>query len=345
MYHFNICILLSTMPEKRIIDSNIIEEADFLGTRPTRLIEFTGQDEIRNNLQIFINAAIARNEPLDHVLLSGPPGLGKTTLAQIIANEMHVGIKTTSGPVITKPGDLAAVLTGMHDMDVLFIDEIHRMPIAVEEILYHAMEDYKIDIMIGEGQSAKAIRIGTPKFTLVAATTRLGLLSQPLRERFGIPFRFSFYDVNALSKIVQRNANNMVASISSDACDEIARRSRGTPRVAGRLLRRVRDFASVFNNSIIDITVTKESLDKLNVDPYGLDSEDKRYLLTLHNLFNDGPVGVETLAAALSETQSTIEDVIEPYLIQQGFIQKTPRGRIISTKGFDVLGCTLFSCL
>ena len=325
------------------MDSGVIEDADFSGIRPARLAEFTGQDEIRNNLQVFIDAAISRNEPLDHVLLSGPPGLGKTTLAQIIANEMHVGIKTTSGPVITKPGDLVAVLTGMRDMDVLFIDEIHRMPIAVEEILYPAMEDYKIDIMIGEGQSAKAIRIGTPKFTLVAATTRLGLLSQPLRERFGIPFRFSFYDIDSLAKIVKRNANNMMVSISDEACTEIAQRSRGTPRVAGRLLRRVRDFANVFNDSVIDINVTKESLDKLNVDPYGLDSEDKRYLLTLHNLFNDGPVGIETLASALSETQSTLEDVIEPYLIQQGFIQKTPRGRIISGRGFDALGCTLFA--
>ncbi|MDR1488431.1 MAG: Holliday junction branch migration DNA helicase RuvB [Holosporales bacterium] len=306
--------------------------------RPKKLEYFTGQRDICENLSVFIKAAISRNEALDHVLLSGPPGLGKTTLSQIIANEMGGNIKITSGPVITKPGDLASLLTNLQERDVLFIDEIHRMHPAVEEILYPAMEDFKIDILIGEGQSARAIRIDIPQFTLIAATTRLGLLSQPLRERFGIPFRFNFYTISELSHIITRNAEMLCILIDDESAKEIAKRSRGTPRIASRLLRRVRDFANIIADSEgIDIELTVASLDKIKVDPYGLDSEDKKYLSALKDLFGGGPTGIETLAAALSETSNTLEDVIEPYLIQLGFIQKTPRGRIITEKGYDIV--------
>lgn len=266
--------------------------------------------------------------------MSGPPGLGKTTLAQIIANEMKTNIKITSGPAITKAGDLAAILTNLGDGDVFFIDEIHRMTPAVEEILYSAMEDFKIDIVIGEGQSSKAIRLDLPQFTLIGATTRLGLISQPLRDRFGIPFRFEFYDVEDLSSIIQHNASMLGVGIDKESSLEIAKRSRGTPRVASRLLRRVRDFANFQNLNCINLTLTTEALNRLMVDPLGLDSEDKKYLSIIKNLFGGGPVGIETISASMSESHNTIEDVIEPYLLQQGLIQKTPRGRILTERGY-----------
>lgn len=337
---------------ERVVSPNPLTE-DILvdkSLRPKSLEHFTGQRVICQNLEIFINAANARGEALDHVLLSGPPGLGKTTMAQVIANEMGSSIKITSGPIMTKPGDLAAILTNMGEKDVLFIDEIHRMHPSVEEMLYPAMEDFKIDILIGEGQSAKSLRIDLPPFTIVAATTRLGLLSQPLRERFGIPLRFEFYTIQELASIIERNAKLMGFEIEEEAAFEIARRSRGTPRIAFRLLRRVRDFSSVTGKNIVELSLTEKSLDQLNVDPLGLDSEDKKYINTIKDLFGGGPVGLDTISAALCESANTIEEVIEPYLIQQGLIQKTPRGRVITKRclehfgGFDDLNSsqTLF---
>ena len=319
----------------RIISSEHLSEDVLIdkSLRPKTLEYFTGQKEMCSNLQVFINAAKTRGEALDHVLLFGPPGLGKTTIAQIIANEMNVSIKTTSGPILTKPGDLAAIMTNIGEKDILFIDEIHRMTPAVEEMLYPAMEDFKIDIMIGEGQSAKSLRLDIPPLTVIGATTRLGLLSQPLRERFGIPLRFNFYTTEELSFIVQRNANLLGFEIDESAAFEISKRSRGTPRVAYRLLRRIRDFASIEGAKTITHRLTTSSLDKLNVDLMGLDSEDKKYICAIKNLFNGGPVGIETLAAALCDSASTIEEIIEPYLIQQGLIQKTPRGRILTALG------------
>jgi len=323
---------------ERIISGSSLNE-DILADRslrPKTLEYFTGQKEICRNLEVFISAAKTRNESLDHVLLSGPPGLGKTTMAQIIANEMNVSIKITSGPILTKPGDLAAILTNMGEKDVLFIDEVHRMTPSVEEMLYPAMEDFKIDIMIGEGQSARSLRLDIPQFTIVAATTRLGLLSQPLRERFGIPFRFDFYTTDELSFIIKRNATLLGFEIEDESAFEISRRSRGTPRVAYRLLRRVRDFASIDNTSTITKELTINSLDRLNVDPIGLDSEDKKYISIVRDLFGGGPVGLDTISAALCESSNTIEEIIEPYLIQQGIIQKTPRGRVLTERGYDV---------
>ena len=323
----------------RIVAPNLLSEDVFAdkSLRPKTLEYFTGQKAICQNLEIFINAAKTRGEALDHVLLSGPPGLGKTTMAQVIANEMGSAIKITSGPILTKPGDLAAILTNMNEKDVLFIDEIHRMHPAVEEMLYPAMEDFKIDILIGEGQSAKSLRLDIPPFTIVAATTRLGLLSQPLRERFGIPLRFDFYTVEELSAIIERNANLMGFEIEEEAAFEISRRSRGTPRVAYRLLRRVRDFSAVDGSKVVTLEIAVRSLNQLNVDPIGLDSEDKKYLETINDLFGGGPVGLDTISAALCESANTIEEVIEPYLIQQGLIQKTPRGRIITPRGLEHL--------
>ena len=321
----------------RIITPNLLSEDAFAdkSLRPKTLEYFTGQKTICQNLEVFISAAKSRGEPLDHVLLSGPPGLGKTTMAQVIANEMGSAIKITSGPIMTKPGDLAAILTNMNEKDVLFIDEIHRMHPAVEEMLYPAMEDFKIDILIGEGQSATSLRLDIPPFTIVAATTRLGLLSQPLRERFGIPLRFDFYTIEELSAIIERNASLMEFEIEEDAAFEIARRSRGTPRVAYRLLRRVRDFSVVSGSNVVNLEIAEKSLNQLNVDPIGLDSEDKKYLETINDLFGGGPVGLDTISAALCESANTIEEVIEPYLIQQGLIQKTPRGRIITQRGLE----------
>lgn len=306
--------------------------------RPLSLTDFTGQRSVCDNLGVFIFAAKERKDPLDHVLFYGPPGLGKTTLAQIVAKEMGVGFRATSGPILSKAGDLAAVLTNLQPHDVLFIDEIHRLNSNIEEVLYPAMEDFKLDIMIGEGPAARSIRIDLPPFTLVAATTRSGLLSEPLRDRFGIPLRLSFYDVDDLTTIVNRAARILNIEIDIDGAQEIARRSRGTPRIAGRLLRRVRDYAQYSGHKIITHSAACESLNKLEVDPLGLDQQDIRYLRTIADFYKGGPVGVETLAAALSEQRDTLEEAIEPYLIQQGFLQRTPRGRVLTDIAYQHLG-------
>ncbi|MES2252356.1 MAG: Holliday junction branch migration DNA helicase RuvB [Pseudomonadota bacterium] len=334
---------MNSVSEERLIEGtetfdDVVSDLKDPSLRPLSLADFTGQKMVRSNLSVFIQAARARNESLDHVLLYGPPGLGKTTLAQIIAKELNVGFRATSGPVIAKAGDLAAVLTNLQPKDVLFIDEIHRLNPAIEEILYPAMEDRKLDIMIGEGPSARSIRIDLPEFTLVGATTRSGLLTQPLRERFGIPLRLEFYDLVDLTKIVLRAASLLECPMTNQGAEEIARRARGTPRIAGRLLRRVRDFASVGNLANIDIDVAQNALNRLDVDPLGLDQQDVRFLKLLVNFYKGGPVGVETIAAALSEQRDTIEEVIEPYLIQQGLLQRTPRGRMLTDFAYDHLG-------
>lgn len=306
--------------------------------RPKHLDEFVGQKAARENLRVFIAAAKARGDALDHVLFFGPPGLGKTTLAQIVAREMGVGFRATSGPVIVKSGDLAALLTNLEDGDVLFIDEIHRLAPAVEEVLYPAMEDRALDLMIGEGPSARSVRIELPRFTLVGATTRQGLLTTPLRDRFGIPIRLQFYSVDELEQVVRRAAGLLGLAIAEDGAREVAKRSRGTPRIAGRLLRRVRDFANVAGAEVVDADVADRALNRLEVDALGLDAMDRRYLTMIADIYRGGPVGVETLAAGLSEPRDTIEEVIEPFLIQLGLIARTARGRCLNGPGWKHLG-------
>jgi len=319
------------MDERIIAPQDLGDEDRFdAGLRPRLLTEYVGQAKAKENLQIFIDAARARNEALDHVLFYGPPGLGKTTLANIIANEMGVNIKSTSGPVIEKTGDLAAILTNLEEGDVLFIDEIHRLSPVVEEILYPAMEDYQLDIIIGQGPSARTIKLDIPRFTLVGATTRAGLLSSPLRDRFGVISRLEFYTDDELAHIVSRSASILSIRTEKDGAFEIARRSRGTPRIANRLLRRVRDFAEVKGNGIITQNLADEALGRLEVDSRGFDHMDRLILLTIIEKFSGGPVGLDTLAAAVGEEKDTIEDVIEPFLIQQGYINRTPRGRTVT---------------
>jgi Holliday junction DNA helicase RuvB len=306
--------------------------------RPTGFAEFVGQAEARANLQVFIDAAKLRKTALDHVLFVGPPGLGKTTLAQIVARELGVGFRSTSGPVIAKAGDLAAQLTNLEDRDVLFIDEIHRLNPAVEEILYPAMEDFQLDLIIGEGPAARSVKIDLARFTLIGATTRAGLLTTPLRDRFGIPVRLNFYTPEELVKIVERGARLLGIGMAPDGALEIARRSRGTPRIAGRLLRRVTDFALVDGAREITRPLADKALLRLDVDARGLDQLDRRYLTTIANFYNGGPVGIDTLSAALSEPRDALEEIVEPYLIQQGFIQRTPRGRLLTAIAFQHLG-------
>src|SRR6186713_2867782 len=306
--------------------------------RPQSLSDFVGQQQARKNLAVFIQAARHRGEALDHALFYGPPGLGKTTLAQIVARELGVGFRATSGPVIAKAGDLAALLTNLEERDVLFIDEIHRLNPAVEEVLYPAMEDFQLDLIIGEGPAARSVKIDLAKFTLVGATTRAGLLTTPLRDRFGIPVRLNFYTEAELELIVNRGARVLGLGMSEDGANEIARRARGTPRIAGRLLRRVRDFASVAGDGHVDRKIADEALTRLEVDALGLDALDRRYLSMIARNFGGGPVGIETIAAGLSEPRDAIEDIIEPYLIQQGFIQRTPRGRMLTANAWRHLG-------
>ena len=314
------------------------EDAAEMALRPQTLDDFIGQKQVRENLKIFIAAAKGRGEALDHVLLHGPPGLGKTTMAQIVAREMGVGFRATSGPVIQKAGDLAAQLTNLQPHDVLFIDEIHRLNPAIEEVLYPAMEDFQLDLMIGEGPAARSVRIELPPFTLVGATTRSGLMTRPLRERFGIPLRMVFYEPAELETIVQRAARVLKMQMAKDGGAEIAKRSRGTPRVANRLLRRVRDFAAVGGSATVDAKVADAALTRLEIDGRGLDGQDRRYLACIAENYGGGPVGAETLAAALAEQRDVIEDVIEPYLMQLGLLIRTPRGRLLSEAGYRHIG-------
>ena len=325
-------------PSRLVTAERRDEDAAEASLRPQKLAEFIGQQQARQNLGVFIEAARARKEALDHVLFIGPPGLGKTTLAQIVARELGVSFRATSGPVIAKAGDLAALLTNLEERDVLFIDEIHRLNPAVEEILYPAMEDYQLDLIIGEGPAARSVKIDLVRFTLVGATTRAGLLTNPLRDRFGIPIRLNFYNEAELEQIVNRGARVLRIGITADGANEIARRARGTPRVAGRLLRRVRDFAHVAGAVAIDRGVADRALAALEVDASGLDAMDRRYLSTIALNYGGGPVGVDTIAAALSEPRDAIEEIIEPFLIQHGFIQRTPRGRVLTAHAFRHLG-------
>jgi holliday junction DNA helicase RuvB len=324
-------------PPRRLVSAEKRVEDD-VALRPQVLADFTGQEAVRKNIKVFIESAKTRGEALDHVLFVGPPGLGKTTLAQIVARELGVNFRATSGPVIAKAGDLAAQLTNLEPRDVLFIDEIHRLNPAVEEILYPAMEDFQLDLIIGAGPAARSVKIDLAQFTLIGATTRAGLLTTPLRDRFGIPVRLNFYTVPELESIVRRGARVIGLALAEDGANEIARRARGTPRIAGRLLRRVRDFAIVEGAASVTRSIADGALRLLDVDPIGLDQMDRRYLDTIALSFGGGPVGVETIAAALSEPRDAIEEIIEPYLIQQGFVQRTPRGRLLTTHAFKHLG-------
>lgn len=324
----------------RTIETKVTKEDVFIekGLRPSYLCDYLGQEKIKSAVQISIQAAKLRNEPLDHILFYGPPGLGKTTLAQILANEMGVNIKITSGPAIEKPGDIAAILNGLSKGDILFIDEIHRLNRVVEEVLYSAMEDFCIDIMIGKGPSAKSIRMNIPKFTLIGATTRAGMLTAPLRDRFGEIHKLEYYTVDELSEIIMKSAVRLDTSLDIESARELARRSRGTPRIANRLLKRVRDYAEVSNGGLITKQIADESLDMLDIDKYGLDATDRRYLECIIEKFDGGPVGLETLAASLGEETDTLEDVYEPYLLQLGFIQRTPKGRVANDIVYGHLG-------
>ena len=322
---------------KRFLDPNIPDEMAAT-IRPKTLSDFIGHESLKQNLSVFISGARGRSEAMDHVLLYGPPGLGKTTLAHIIANELGTNFRATSAPMLTKQGDLAAILTALEPMDVLFIDEIHRLPTAIEEVLYSAMEDFKLDIMLGEGPTAKSVRIDLPPFTLVGATTRTGLLSNPLRDRFGIDLRLSFYSANDLAKIIVRSAKILGTQIDEVGANMLAKSSRGTPRIANRLLKRARDFATAIGKNVIDADAIKTTLYQLQIDEMGLDNIDREYMNAIIKNYAGGPVGIDNLAAALSEPSDTIEDVIEPYLMQLGFVQRTPRGRVVTDTGYKHLG-------
>ena len=327
------------MAEQRLVAPERSEDDTLEASlRPKRLADFVGQQQARENLSVFIDAAKARAEALDHVLFYGPPGLGKTTLAQIVARELEVNFRSTSGPVLAKAGDLAAILTNLEPRDVLFIDEIHRLNPAVEEILYPAMEDYELDLVIGEGPAARSVKIQLAPFTLVGATTRSGLITTPLRDRFGIPVRLNFYTPDELLSIVERGARVLGFTLTKDGAREIAARSRGTPRISGRLLKRVRDFASVAKHSTVDAKIADAALTRLEVDARGLDAFDRRYLSLIAENFGGGPVGIETIAAALGEARDAIEEIVEPYLMQQGFVQRTPRGRVLASAAYGHLG-------